>query len=420
MQVNLVPSRLAYGLFMLCLLASTLGKCLVASDWPQFLGVTRNGVCAEDELSLPWPKEGPPFRWKKKIGQGFSSPVVADGKLILFHRSDNKEVIECLSAKTGTRLWMFDYPTAYRDDFGFDEGPRATPAINDGKVYTFGAEGALHCLDFNSGKRIWSVYAQNEFKASKGFFGLACSPLVEGNAVLLNIGGAEGSGIVAFDCSTGKLLWKATSAEASYSSPVAATIDGKRYGLFFTRSGLAGLDPATGKVQFDFPWRSRAAASVNAATPLVIDDLIFLSASYETGAVLLRVKDNKAEKLWAGDDILSNHYATSVYLDGFLYGFDGRQEYGPRLRCVEFKTGKIRWSENHFGAGTVTLAGRRLLVLSENGELLVAPATPDRFKSVASAHVLPNGVRAYPAVADGCLYARSKETLVSVDLRSAK
>ena len=249
---------------------------------------------------------------------------------------------------------------------------------------------------------------------------MACSPLIEGNAVLLNVGGPNGSGIVAFERLTGKVLWKVTNDEASYSSPVAATIDERRYGLFFTRSGLVGIDPTTGKVQFDFPWRSRAAASVNAATPLVIGDMVFLSASYETGAVLLRVKDNKTEKLWASDDILSNHYATSVYHDGFLYGFDGRQEYGPRLRCVELKTGKVRWSEDHFGAGTVTLAGKHLLVLKENGELLVVPATSDGFKPVARTQILPNGVRAYPAVADGCLYARSKETLVSIDLRPAK
>jgi outer membrane protein assembly factor BamB len=391
-----------------------------ASDWPQFLGPTRNGVYAGTDLAESWPKEGPPVVWRKKVGQGFSGPAVSGGSLILFHRTGDKEAVECLEAGTGKPLWSFAYPTGYRDDFGFDEGPRATPTISQGKVFAFGAEGWLHCVDFQTGKKIWSVNTKAEFGAAKGFFGMVCSPLVERNAVLLNTGGANGAGIVAFDQSTGKLLWKATNDEASYSSPVAATINGLRYVFFFTRAGLAALDPDSGRSRFEFPWRSRMSASVNAATPLVVDDLVFISASYQTGAALLRVKDNSVEKIWSADDVLSNHYATCVHSDGFLFGFDGRQEQGENLRCVEFKTGKIRWSEDRFGAGTVTLAGKRLLILTENGELVLAPASPEGFKPAARAQLLPSGVRAYPALAEGHLYARSKDTLVCVDLRPPK
>ncbi|PYK63351.1 MAG: alcohol dehydrogenase [Verrucomicrobia bacterium] len=390
------------------------------SDWPQFLGPARNGVYTGSDLADSWPKDGPLVLWRKKIGQGFSGPAVSTGKLILFHRLDDKEIVECLDVADGKSRWSFDYPASYRDDFGFDEGPRATPTISDGKVFTFGAEGVLHCLDLGTGKKLWSADVRAKFEAPKGFFGMACSPLLEGNAVLLNIGGADGAGIVAFDRTTGGLLWKATDDEASYSSPVAATLNGRRYAFFFTRRGLVALDPSNGKVFFDFPWRPRIQASVSAAAPLVIDDLIFLSASYQTGAALLRVKDNHVEKIWSNDDVLSNHYATSVYHEGFLYGFDGRQETGPSLRCVELKTGKVRWSEDRFGAGTITLADRRLLVLRENGELMLAPASPDGFKPISRAQVLPNGVRAYPAVADGRVYGRSKDTLVCVDLRKAK
>jgi outer membrane protein assembly factor BamB len=391
-----------------------------ASDWPQFLGPARDGVYAGTDLADSWPKEGPPVVWRKKVGQGFSGPAVSGGRLILFHRTGDKEAVECLDAGTGKLLWNFDYPTGYRDDFGFDEGPRATPTIAQGKVFTFGAEGSLHCLEFQTGKKIWSINTKTEFGAAKGFFGMVCSPLVEGSAVLLNVGGPNGAGIVAFDQNTGKVRWKATADEASYSSPVAATVNGLRYAFFFTRAGLAALDPDSGRVWFEFPWRSRINASVNAATPLVVDDLVFLSASYQTGAAVLRVKENRVEKIWAADDVLSNHYATSVYSDGFLFGFDGRQEYGENLRCVEFKSGKVRWSEDRFGAGTVSLAGTRLLILTETGELVLAPASPDRFKPLARAQLLPKGVRAYPALADGHLYARSKDTLACIDLRQPK
>ena len=391
-----------------------------ASDWPQFLGPDRNGACAATNLAETWPKEGPPIVWRKKIGQGFSGPTVAAGKLILFHRLDGKETVECLDAGNGKPFWTFDYPTGYRDDFGFDEGPRATPAVADGRIFTFGAEGVVHCLDSGTGKKIWNVNTKAWFETSKGFFGAACSPLVDGDAVMLNIGGANGAGIVALDKASGKVLWKATEDEASYSSPVSATLGGRRCAFFLTRNRLVALDPANGKMFFDFPWQPRVHASVSAATPLIIGDLIFLSASYETGAVLLRADDNKVEKIWSNDDVLSNHYATSIHHHGFLYGFDGRQELGQNLRCVELKSGKVRWSEDRFGAGTVTLVNHNLMVLRENGELILAPASPEGFKPVARAQILASGVRAYPALADGHLYARSKDSLVCIDLRKTK
>ncbi|MDB6125297.1 MAG: outer rane biosis protein BamB [Pedosphaera sp.] len=390
------------------------------SDWPQFLGPTRNGVYTNADLAESWPKEGPAVVWQKNIGQGFSGPVVAGHKLILFHRLADKETVECLDARTGKQLWSFSYGTAYQDDFGFDKGPRATPSIVDGRVYTFGAEGMLHCLDFASGKKVWSVNAKKEFQAGKGFFGIACSPLVEGNVVLLNIGGVDGAGIVAFDKATGKVLWKTSNDEASYSAPTAATIDGTRYAVVLTRSALNGLDPTTGKSCFEYPFKPPMNASVSAATPLAIGDLIFLSASYGTGAAVLRLKDGKLEKVWSAQDVLSNHYATSVHHNGFLYGIDGRTDPGfhpgASLRCVELKTGKVHWKKDDFGAATITLAGDQLLILTERGELIRALATPDDFKPNARAEVFPNHVRAYPALVDGFLYARSKDKLLCVDL----
>jgi outer membrane protein assembly factor BamB len=313
-------------------------------------------------------------------------------------------------------VWAADYATSYKDDFGFDEGPRATPTIAGGRVYTYGAEAVLNCWDLATGRNLWRVDARKEFQADKGFFGPACSPLVEGDAVILNIGG-RGAGVVAFDAAAGKILWKATDDEASYSSPVAATFGGKRRVLAFTRAGLVGLDAKSGEVAFRFPWRSRANASVNAATPLVIGDRVFISASYETGAALLRVTEKGPEKVWSSDDALSNHYATSVHHNGFLYGFHGRQEHGPSFRCVELATGKVRWSEDHFGGGTVLLAGDRLVILHEKGQLLTAPASPDGFKPGPRAQVLPFEARAYPALAGRMLYARAKDRLVCVDLR---
>jgi len=222
---------------------------------------------------------------------------------------------------------------------------------------------------------------------------------------------------VAFDRKTGDVLWQATDDDASYAAPVAATVGGKRRVFAFTGNGLAVLDPAGGKVITQFPWRPPVNASVSAATPLVIEDMVFLSASYDTGAVLLKLIGDRVEPVWSGDESLSNHYATSVHHGGFLYGFHGRQEQGPLLRCVELATGKVRWDEENFGAGTVLAAGDKLLVLTEKGQLVCAPATPDGFKPTAKAQVLPFECRAHPALAGGRLYARSPKKLVCVDLR---
>jgi outer membrane protein assembly factor BamB len=401
-------------LLFISLLLSTSSS--LAQDYPQFLGPTRNAITTTSQPLQPFPPTGPKQLWKKEIGHGFSSPVIAEGKLILFHRIADNEVVQCLNPTTGEQIWSAQYPTRYEDDFGFDPGPRGTPAISNSRVYTHGADGMLNCWQLADGKNLWRVDTRKLYSSAKGFFGSACSPLVEGNAVILNLGGKQ-AGIVAFDSATGKELWHATQDDAGYSSPIAPTFTGKRYILSFTRAGLAVLDPATGKLFFHFPFRSSMDASVNAATPLVVGDEIFLSASYGTGAILLKFNPSAPTKIWSGDDILSNHYATSVYHAGFLYGFDGRQEEGPNLRCVEWKTGKIRWSQDHFGAGTLLLANDRLLILTEKGELLLARPTPDKFDVISRAQVLGFDTRAYPALADGLFFSRDKSHLICLDLR---
>lgn len=392
-----------------------------ASDWPQFLGPTRNGVYAGEDLARDWPPAGPPKVWEKPVGHGWSGPVVAGHKLILCQRQGDQDVVACLDSQTGNSLWTFAYPTSYQDDFGFDDGPRATPSIVSGRVYTFGAQGMLHCLNADTGKKLWSVDVKKEFDAGNGFFGMACSPLVEGEAVLLNIGGAKGGGIVAFNQTDGKLLWKTSNDEAGYSSPVAATFDGHRYALFLTREGLVAVDPGSGAAGFEYSWHSRNRMSVNAATPLVIGDSIFLSASYGTGAVLLRPHGHDLEKVWASDDLLSNHYATSIEFNGFLYGIHGRTDPGfsprPQLRCIDLKAQKVRWETDSIGAASLIRAGSRLLILTEKGELVVAPASPDGFQPAARVQVLASETRAFPALADGFFYARSKDRLICLDLR---
>ena len=394
------------------------GVSAAGSDWPQFLGPERTGVTAGEGLAKTWPKEGPPVVWRKNVGQGFAGPAVKDGKVIVFHRVDDKELVECLGASDGKPVWTYGYPTSYRDGFSSDYGPRSVPAIADGKVFTFGADGAIRCVAFASGEKVWGVEARGTFGAEKGFFGLAGSPLVDRNAVYLNIGGKNGAGVVALGADTGALLWKSTNQEADYSSPAMATLHGDRRLLVFLREGLFGLDPSNGKVRFKFRWRARMHASVNAAMPVVVGNRVFLTSSYNTGDNLLELgADDSVKSVWSGDSF-SSQYATPMHKAGFLYGLAGRHDSyeGTSPRCVEIATGKVRWTIPGLKCAAMIMAGDALLTLTERGELIRIPADADKGSIAARAQILGSGVRAQPALARGKLYARDGRRLVCVDL----
>lgn len=349
--------------------------------------------------------------WSKDAGAGFAGPVLSGDKLLLFHRVNNAEVVECMEAESGKTVWKAEYPSSYRDDFGFDEGPRASPVAAEGRVFTHGAEGVLQALDLATGKRLWSVQTMTRYGVEKNFFGAAGSPLVAGNVVMLNVGGKNGTGIVGFDAASGKELWHATDDGAGYST--GRLSGGKAY--FLTRAGLVVLDPTSGKVFHQMRWRSRSNASVNAASPVVVNDEVFLSASYGTGATLLKTSEDW-KQVWASDDSLSNHYATSVYKDGYLYGFHGRQETGQDFRCIEWKTGKVMWSKDGYGAGTVTLDGARLVLVRENGEIVVADASPTAFRPKSAGRALSGVVRAYPALSGNLIWLRNENKVAAIRL----
>lgn len=398
-------------------LTLTLALTLSGGDWPQFLGPGRDGHSPETGLNRDWAKAPPVVAWKRDVGTGWAGPVVAGGRLILFHRIEGNEVVACLDAATGQEKWTFDYPTRYRDDFGFDDGPRATPLVAGERVFTLGANGDLHGLELATGKKLWHRNLLADYKADKGFFGVACSPVLAGGKLLVNVGG-KGAGIVAFDPATGKEAWKATDDPASYSSPTVAEIDGKALAVFLTRNGLVALEPETGKVRYAFEWRPRIRESVNAATPLVWKGDIFLTVSYGTGAVLLRPKGGEVEEVWSNDRTLSCQYNTPVRLGDYLYGVHGRADTGvTQLRCVEWKTGAVKWAEPKTRPAHLIAVDGGVLALTEDGELVRFDASPDAYKERGRAKVLEKPTRAAPALADGRLYARDSTRLVCVKLK---
>jgi outer membrane protein assembly factor BamB len=316
-----------------------------------------------------------------------------------------------LNPANGNRIWKFAYETNYQDQLGKGDGPRSTPVVAGNRVITLGAEGRLQCLDLKMEKILWFKNINKEYGVPQSYFGVGTSPLVEGNLILVNVGG-KNAGIVAFALDTGKEMWKATTDGASYSSPVSATIDGAPQAIFFTRQGVVILDPKNGKEIYQKRWRARYDASVNAATPLVIGNRAFFSASYETGALLLGLKKDGAEVLWSNDESMSNHYNTCVYRGGYLYGIDGRQERGPSLRCIELKSGKVKWEERVFGCASMILAEGKIIALTEIGDLVLVEATPAAYREKSRARVLVDRpCRAQIALANGLLYARDQKTL---------
>jgi outer membrane protein assembly factor BamB len=294
------------------------------------------------------------------------------------------------------------------------------PVIHEGNVYLFGAAGDLHSVVLKTGKKRWSRSLGSEFAIPQSFFGVGSTPIVEGDKLLVNVGGKKGSGIVAFSLADGKPVWKATDEKASYSSPTAVTVDGVRHVIFVTRLSALSLDPDNGSVRWHFRYGDPG-PTVNAATPQVIGGNLFLSASYGIGADCRKIAKTGVESIWANNDTMSSQFSTSVPHDGYLYGVDGRQDGPPgSLRCFDPKTGKIQWSEDNFPVANLIAADGKLVIVTDNGNLVLAAASARAYGELGRAKLARSETRALPALANGLLYVRDSATLKCVDLRRAK
>lgn len=402
---------------MLAMLGLIVPGVAAAGDWPQILGPQRNGVADNEKLADSFPKKGPPQVWQKEIGEGFAGVAVSDSKAILFHRVGDEERAQAFDAATGKPLWMRPFPTTYASSISPDNGPRCVPVIHDGRVFLLGAAGGLHCVSLADGKPVWSRDVVKDFGAPEGYFGIGTTPIVEGNKLLVNVGGKANSGIVAFAIADGSTLWQATDEQASYSSPVAVTQGGVRHVIFVTRLSALSIDPENGKVRWKLPFGARG-PTVNAANPLVLGDHLFLSASYGVGAVYAKFGKDKTQTVWENNDTMSSQYATCVVHEGLLYGVDGRADQGSAsLRCFDPRTGKVQWTESNFGMATLILADRKLILVKEDGTLVLAAATPEKYRELGRARVLSTTTRALPALSNGLLYVRDTRELNCLDLR---
>ncbi len=450
LQAAVVPAvlpRLARGQARTVATPKPLSPDAVTHDWASFLGPTHNAVSTETHLSRELP---PPLVWEYPKGTSYSAPAVAGGVLVYPHRLANEEIVDCLDALTGERRWRFRYPTAFQDRYGYNNGPRSSPVIHGTRVYTLGAEGKLHCLDLASGGLVWRHDLRAEYKVPQDFFGTAGTPLVEGDTLVLNVGAPGGPSVAAFDLATGKEVWRAgTEWGPSYSSPVPAVVHGQRRIFVFAggeskppTGGLMSIDPATGAVDFSFPWRSRAYESANAACPVVFDDKVFISASYRTGGALLEIQPDFSYRVaWTTQDF-ALHFNTPIYQDGYLYGFDGRNEPDASLACVDAATGEIVWREitewpDRLGdrelllsifRGSLLAVDGQFLCIGEFGHLLWLDLTPKGYREISRTWLFPaRETWTLPVLSRGLLYVvqntpdllrESSPRLLCYDLRA--
>ena len=417
-------------------------------DWPRLLGPAADGKSPETGIVTQWGRCGPPVVWHRKLGASYGIGSVSNGRFFQFDRYGDQARLTCLDSRTGKFRWKFDYPTDYVDMLGYNNGPRSSPVIDDGLVYLFGAEGMLHCVRARDGELVWKVDTAKKFGVVQNFFGAGSTPVVEGDLLIVMIGGSppesqnagrhdldraigNGSGMVAFDKRTGEVKYAVSDELASYSTPQLATIDGRRWCLVLARGGLVGFDPNSGKVDFHYPWRSGLHDSVNASTPVVVGREVFISECYGPGSSLLRVKPGGYEIVWRDpptrNKAMQAHWNTPIYHQGYLYGSSGRHLADAELRCIEWKTGKVTWSKPGLTRASLLYVDGHFVCLGEDGRLRLIEATEKQYFEVAMAIVreTPNGPAlvkppawACPILSHGLLYVRGADRLVCLKLRA--
>jgi outer membrane protein assembly factor BamB len=420
------------------------------SDWPRFLGPTGDSVSTEKGILAPWPAEGLRVVWQTPVGTGYSVPSISRGRLFLFDRHDNQARLTCRNSETGAFLWKFEYRTDYEDYYGYNNGPRCCPVVDDDRVYVYGAEGMLHCVKAADGSPVWKVDTKADFGVVQNFFGVGSTPVLEGDLLLVQVGGSppgadlfrnpkgNGSGVVAFDKRTGKVRYRLSDELASYASPVLATVGSRRWCFVLARGGLLGFEPASGKLDFHFPWRARELESVNAANPVVIGDRVLISETYGPGSALLKVKEGGYDVLWSDaardrrdEKSLQCHWNTPIHHDGYVYASSGRHQGNAELRCVELTTGKVMWSQPDLTRCSLLMVDGHFVCLSEVGQLLLLKVNPQKYEEVSTTDLnklgaLPRQDRtgrvprdpwwAAPVLSHGLLYLRGDNRLVCLEL----
>jgi outer membrane protein assembly factor BamB len=381
------------------------------SDWPRFRGPDANGISPEKGINKDWQRRPPKLLWKAAMhDDGYAGPSVANGLVYILDHEGKTDVLRALRLADGGEVWRYKYEDADRPVYGYS---RATPTVDAGRVYAFSRLGKLHCVEARTGKFLWSRDLIAEFKGQRPMWDLAASPLIDGRKLVVCVGGPNAA-IVALDKATGKTLWHGGGSEKpAYSTPLIATIGGRRQYVTMDAEGAVGYSTENGALLWHFPWKPTD--GTNVACPVIIGDSIFITASYRVGCALLDVRGGEAKARWRTDE-MNAHISTPVFYGGFLYGTGDPGQ----LMCLDPATGRARWKQSGFEkGGIVVVDGTIIAVNGGSGDVVMVELTPERYHELG--RIVPLGGQSWtsPIVAQGRLIVRNRSTLACLDLRSA-
>ena len=379
--------------------------------WTNFRGPKRDGKYEEASVSTSWPSNGLPVLWKQPIGVGYASFVIADGKAYTIEQRRSQEVVAAYDINTGRELWIQKWNAEFNDSTG--DGPRATPTWDQGRIYSLGATGELRCLDANSGAVMWGKNILSENQAKNLQWAQAASPLIVDDKVVVLPGGANGKSVVAYNKMTGAPVWKVLDDPQAYVSPMLAELAGRRQIVVVSSFRVVGLAPENGAMLWSYPWNTDM--GINVSQPIVVDrNRFFISSGYGKGAALVEVKGSgnsfTASTIWENKN-MKNKFNSSVLHNGYVYGLDE-----GILVCLDVNTGERKWKEGRYGYGQVVLAGNHLIVTSDQGDVALVNASPDKYTEVARFTALQGQTWNYPALANGRLLVRNSTEMAAFDI----
>ncbi len=410
---------------LLMVLMTALAACsqVCSDDWPQFLGAARTGVSQETGLISSWPAEGPKIVWRTPLGVSMSGIAVSGGRAFTMFQDDTNQYVVALNVADGKEVWRTPVAPMYVNSMG--NGPRATPTVSGDHVFAFTGEGILAAFRTLDGKLLWSVDVPKTLGGAAAEYGVSCSPVVVENRVVVQTG-SNAFAIAAFDASSGKVVWKSGTGKSGYSSPVLMSVAGKEHLVAFTAAGASGVESASGKLLWEFPFPTEY--DCNIAVPVQIDpDSLLISAGENHGSVILRLSAEgdslKPEEIWSSPGRTSQlraEWQTPVIHDGHLYGLDNAGSAGPitNLVCIRLSDRKTMWQKIRFGKSNLILAEGKLFLTTMNGEVIIVDASPAGFKELGRATIMET-TRQAPALANGFLFVRDDKEVICIDARAA-
>lgn len=383
-----------------------------SSEWFRYRGPNLDGISTDTNWNPVFPSDGPRQLWRQNVGTGFSSMSVANGRVYTMGHKDDEDSVYCFDLDTGEQIWRHAYP-AELDPKYYEGGPSATPTVDGNAVYTLSKVGDLFCLNAATGEVIWSKNLSQELGAEIPTWGYASSVLIVGDRAFVNVGTFG----TALNKANGEVIWTTGKDASGYATPVPFNMNGEPALAVFAAHYITGIKQSDGSMLWRHPWKT--SYDVNAADPIVSGNTVFISSGYGTGCALIEFGEGTAREVWRNTE-MRNQVNSCVLIDGHIYGIDGQvEERRPMLKCLDHKTGEVKWSEQVLGTGALIASAGKLIVISGRGELIIAEARPDQFEAISRAQVIGGKIWSAPVLSSGRLLVRNAQgAVVCLDLRA--